>query len=522
MSEVSGALYKNSTESQLVKSGVGKLYQIIINSHTSGTIEITDGLEDGAFATSTLTSSGAMVPASHAISEIVVSGAIVPASHVATRLTVTDVVPGATVTVGSITYTAVANIVGGGSAYQVAIDGSDSNFVYNLSCAISGITRIPGLGDAHYGQGTVKSSQFAALPGVAIGLGDNVMVMLGRVPGTSLNAVATTSTGGTCVWSDTTAGGGANDSEPGVTTAGATVTIGDKTYTVVTRLSEVTLGDDGLWLVDPIVNQVCYIRDDEETGSVPQMLDNLKDAINGYYSSMGVNYSTGTSTHNTIVATTNSDTTQVIRARTPGTADNTTATTTTLANTAWADTTIGGGTGNSNPGVTTAGATFEIGGVTYTAVTELSETLTYATQFPNQQTWPVPSNQILWVTSEAVFLDNIKKAINDSGIGGTDYSSTLVENPYVVATTNSNTAQVIQAKYKGSASNSITTTETMANYAWTGTNLTGGTGTTGRTICTTTTIESGPQIIPFVVGVDFVNGLYITVGGTIDYTVLYV
>ena len=108
----------------------------------------------------------------------------------------------------------------------------------------------------------------------------------------------------------------------------------------------------------------------------------------------GTNYSTGTLVHPTVVATTNTDTVQTFRGRVPGTSLNTVATTETLANTAFADTTLGGGTGNSNPGVTTAAATFTIGNRTYTGVIELSESLGAT----------AVADQILWVTSEAVFL----------------------------------------------------------------------------------------------------------------------
>jgi len=42
MSEISGALYSNKTTSALIKTGVGKVYGFIINSHTSGTLKLWD------------------------------------------------------------------------------------------------------------------------------------------------------------------------------------------------------------------------------------------------------------------------------------------------------------------------------------------------------------------------------------------------------------------------------------------------------------------------------------------------
>ena len=128
------------------------------------------------------------------------------------------------------------------------------------------------------------------------------------------------------------------------------------------------------------------------------MLDNLKLAINGG-TGEGTLYSTGTVAHPYFIATTNTDTAQTIVSRTVGDAAFTTlvnalATTETMANTSWADTTFGGGTGNSNPAVTSDAATFTIGNRTYTAVLELSET----------SGADAVVDQILWVTSEAVFL----------------------------------------------------------------------------------------------------------------------
>lgn len=42
MSEISGALSTNGTASALIKTGVGKVYGVIANSHTSGTVKLWD------------------------------------------------------------------------------------------------------------------------------------------------------------------------------------------------------------------------------------------------------------------------------------------------------------------------------------------------------------------------------------------------------------------------------------------------------------------------------------------------
>lgn len=479
----------NITESGLVQRGNGTLRKVIINSHTSGTVKIYDGTEGGAAATSTLTSAGACAPATHAVNVLTSTGAMVAGSHATSVLTGDAVVAGNVVVIGDITYTARDTFTSGSTAYEVLIGGSTETFLANLADAINGT------GDnTKYGDGTV------AHPDVVCSASDaTTLTVWARVPGTTPNSIATTGTALRTVWADTTLGGGTGASNPGVTVAAATVTIDTTVYTAVVELSE-TAG------ADAVAYQVLY------GGSVAAFLDNLKLAINGT-GVEGTNYSTGTVAHPKVVATTNTDTAQTIRARVPGTVYNTIATTETLANTAWADTTLGGGTGASDAGVTTANAQFTIGDQTYTAVIELSESLGAN----------AIANQILWVTSEAVFLDNIKKTINGSGIAGTDYSTGTLRNYWVEATTNTDTTQVIKAKKAGTAGNSIATTETLANYSWTSTVMAGGTGANGEVISDTITFSTiattGERVIDFGT-TEFTNGLYLTIGGTANLTVI--
>jgi len=324
----------------------------------------------------------------------------------------------------------------------------------------------------------------------------------GRVPGTSLNAVATTETCVAGSWPDTTLGGGTGASDAGVTTANATVTIGTTVYTVVDELSE-TYG------ATAVPYQV------KKGAAEANMLDNLKLAINGG-AGVGTLYSTGTIAHPDVIATTNTDTTQIIVARTVGGNDFTTAinalpTTETMANTAWADTTLGGGTGDSNPAVTTAAATFTIGTRTYTFVTELSETSGAS----------AVADQIYYVTNVATALDNMKLAINGSGVEGTNYSTGTTINNQVKATTNANDSQIIEALELGTAGNSIATTTTLANTAWTSTVMASGTGSNTQVICNTFTFPAGSAIYEFPNEIVFNNGLYVTVGGVLDCTIIY-
>ncbi len=480
--------YKKITESGIITRGNGKLGKVTINSHTSGTLALYDALEVGVAASGTLTQSvGATVPASHGQTELTSSGAMVAGTHPVSVLTGDAIVEGNVVVIGTRTYTFKA--IPDTTADEIGLGASTEEALENLYNAINGA----------YGSVSVNTQV------VAVAKDATTVTVRGRVPGTSLNTVATTGTALRTVWADTTLGGGTGASDAGVTTGAATVTIGSITYTVVDALSE-TYG------ADAVAYQVL------KGASEATMLDNLKLAINGT-GTAGTQYSTGTVAHPYVIATTNSDTVQKIVSRTVGDAAatavvNALATTETMANTAWADSTFGGGTGNSNPAVTSDAATFTIGDTTYTGVIELSET-SGATAVPYQ---------VLWVTSEAVFLDNIKLAINASGVAGTDYSTGTLEHPQVVATTNTNTTQLVVSKTVGTGGNSIATTETMANYAWGAATLASGTGANGRIMHNTMTFSAvattGERVLDFG-GEEFTTGLYAVVGGTADLTISY-
>ena len=203
-----------------------------------------------------------------------------------------------------------------------------------------------------------------------------------------------------------------------------------------------------------------------------ESLDFLKAAINATGTGDGTDYHAGTLVHPDVVATTNTNTVQTILARVPGVTPNAYATTEASAHLAWADTTLGGGTGNSNPGVTTATATITINGRVYTFVDALSEDEADAIV-----------DQILYGGDEATALDNMLVAINAGDTAGTNYSTGTVVNPDVTAGANTNTTQVITAKVKGVIGDLITTTETLANTVWDdvtlGTEVAGVDGTIG-------------------------------------------
>lgn len=472
----------NITETGVIKTTDGILSGMYVNSTNAGTISFIDGYETGAAAVGTLTSTGAMTPASHGQTELTSSGAMVAGTHAVSVLTGDTIVSGNVVVIGTKTYTFKA--IPDTTANEVGLGANTEEALTNLYNAING----------NYGS-IVAHTQV-----VAVAHDATTVTVRGRVPGTSLNSVATTGTALRTVWADTTLGGGTGASDAGVTTAAATVTIGDYTYTVVDELSE-------NYGATAIPFQV------KKGANEAAMLDNLKLAINGT-GTEGTHYSTGTTAHPYFIATDNSNTVQKIIARTVGgddytTAINALATTETMANTAWADSTFGGGTGNSNPAVTTSAATMTIGDVTYTFVDALSET-SGATAVPYQ---------ILHGAAAANALDNMKLAINATGVAGTNYSTGTLGHPQVIATTNANDSQVVQAKLVGTGGNSIATTDTLGNFAWGAATLASGTGKTGKVITGTITPAIGYHNLG---NTKFSTGLYATIGGTaLNVTLFY-
>ena len=130
------------------------------------------------------------------------------------------------------------------------------------------------------------------------------------------------------------------------------------------------------------------------------------------------------------------------------------------------------------------------------------------------------ANEVLIGVSAAVSLDNLKSAINDSGTAGTEYGLGTVANVYVTATTNGATTQVVEAKRIGEYANVYATTETGANSAWGAATLASG-AEQNLLMMNTYSAATGSQVISLPEPMVFNAGLYITVGGTIDYTVLY-
>lgn len=156
--------------------------------------------------------------------------------------------------------------------------------------------------------------------------------------------------------------------------------------------------------------------------------------------------------------------------------------------------------------VFTDGETVTIGGTTYTFVDALSS--------------PAVVNEILIGASAAASLDNMKSAINGSAGAGTTYSTGTVANAKVNATTNTDTAQTVAANHVGTAGNSIATSTTCADVAWGAETLENG-AEPSYLISNTFTFASGSTSLMFTEPIDFIQGLYATKGGTIDYTIIW-
>lgn len=90
------------------------------------------------------------------------------------------------------------------------------------------------------------------------------------------------------------------------------------------------------------------------------------------------------------------------------------------------------------------------------------------------------ANEVLIGANAAASLANLKKAINLSGVSGTDYGSATVVHPTVGAGVVTATTLALFAKTGGTAGNSIATTETSAHLSFGGATLASGAAATGN------------------------------------------
>jgi len=262
------------------------------------------------------------VDAVKASATVTLTGAIVPGSHAESVVTANTILDGDTLTIGARTYRFKDTIA---QIDDIAIGAGDAAALDNLKHIING-TGTPG---THYFTGSTANTDVVATDNA-----DTTQKVVARTPGTAANALATTSSGATLSWPDTTLGGGTGASNPGV--AAETITVASKTYSFVNVLSE-TNG------AAAIVNQVLFGADSAAA------LDNLKSAVNGT-AGEGTTFSTGTVAHTLIDATDNADTTQKFEAKTTGAGGNAYDSTETLTNGSFVGATFAGGT--AGPGIT--------------------------------------------------------------------------------------------------------------------------------------------------------------------------
>jgi len=103
-------------------------------------------------------------------------------------------------------------------------------------------------------------------------------------------------------------------------------------------------------------------------------------------------------------------------------------------------------------------------------------------------------------SNAAETLDFLKDAINADGTGnGSDYHEGTLAHPDVVATTNTDTEQTIQAKVPGVDANAIVTTDDDADLSWGDTTLGGGGGDSTAGVTTAAaTVTIGTRTYTFV------------------------
>lgn len=115
------------------------------------------------------------------------------------------------------------------------------------------------------------------------------------------------------------------------------------------------------------------------------------------------------------------------------------------------------------------GETIQVGNVTYTMRTALTN--------------GGKAFEVLIGASLAASLDNLKIAINDSGgTEGTEYGVGTYAHPLVTATTNTNTAQTVEAREFGTASHLIGVSEQCANASWGAATLASGAATVANEV----------------------------------------
>ncbi|HTR26014.1 MAG TPA: flagellin [Terriglobales bacterium] len=307
-----------------------------------------------------------------------------------------------TATIAGTTYKFVTTL--SGAANEVLIGSTAAQSVYNLAAAINAT---PGGAGIAYGAGTVANTNVYA------SAANNVLTVTANVNGTAGNAFTTAAT--------TTGVTGAGNLTGGA--AGATVTVGGKTYTFVAALSHTLTANE-------------VVATSEAVG-----LSNLAAAVNG---TGGSGYSSNTAANTQVTAGTSTGTTLKFTAINPGTGGNfiSTGASGTVTGT-WASLYFTGGTDAGTAPSLVAGDTVTVGTQTYSFVSALG-------------TPAAGGVQVLVGPTNTSSLANLANAINGGSGAGISYIYGTGAGINTLATAVAGQSSVaLTAINKGTSGNSI-------------------------------------------------------------------
>jgi len=273
-----------------------------------------------------------------------------------------------------------------------------------------------------------SAAEKATLPNITTAAGKAFADEAGAVAGTAGKATATMTSNETNV----------NVKATGKITVGATgpadnstIEVASKVYTFKTALTE-TPGVEGEVLIGV---------------SAAVALDNLKSAVNGTAGG-GTTY-WAAAAHTLVTAEANEDTTQLFQAKLAGTVGN--AYNLVVSSDPASDLTVSAATFGTGTGATLGvDDTVTIGTKVYKFVGVIGTT----------------EGNVLCGASAAASLDNLKEAVNSTGVTATQYCAAI--HPDVEATTNTNTTQVFLARTAGSAGNLVALATSSATLSFNG------------------------------------------------------
>lgn len=144
--------------------------------------------------------------------------------------------------------------------------------------------------------------------------------------------------------------------------------------------------------------------------------------------------------------------------------------------------------------LTTAAAVAASSTLTSTAIPNNNDTVTIGSQtYTFQTTLTDSADNVAIGGSQAQAMENLRRAINDDGVEGTNYGTGTTANTEVTATDTATTV-VATAIEKGSHKNSVATTETSSVMSWDGATLGSGTAGAGNQITLSVAGNEAPSV----------------------------